>query len=348
MLSSGWVCYLPGMKPVSRWAVAALVTLSGIASSAFAQVEYVREIEVPSGWRSVLGTSQSPFESVGPYTRPYLTKEQAYFALNTSTGEFDWGADWQIEVRLSPDSRLAWMGGGATSNAHVLAITSLGTILTYNITFQAITWDAPLAGNFGSVVHSIAPFSLDTPISMITDLGHHTIDRITGTVNAAPLSGVDTATTHFMAYGADGLLYVLDYGNERIASFDPDNAFAPVNNFNLNSDPGTITANEQFAIGINGSFYLSDGLGGGSYYNSLGEFEGVFMLPEGTEGTPYTGQSFINTDARGNIFVYDAQTGLHQYQDTSVVPEPGMVALLGLGMVVLLALRRRLPILRTG
>ena len=189
----------------------------------------------------------------------------------------------------------------------------------------------PLAGVLTSHLIPSRPSAWNLRSHFLRDDKHFTIDFLTGVMSERPLPGVDTATTHFMSYGADGLLYVLDYGNGRIASFDPENTFAAVSSFDLES--GVTTANEQFAIGINGSFYLSDGLGGGSYYNSDGVFQGIFALPEGTEAAPYSGKSFINTDASGAILVYDAETGLHQYQDMSIIPEPSTYAL-ALGSVL--------------
>lgn len=97
----------------------------------------------------------------------------------------------------------------------------------------------------------------------------------------------------YQSQGQDGLLYVLGYANNRMASFNPDNAFAPMGSFTLNTDPEVVTANSPFGTGLNGSFYLADGLGGGSYYNSTGVFKGTFAAPEGSVADSYTGANYI-------------------------------------------------------
>ncbi len=61
---------------------------------------------------------------------------------------------------------------------------------------------------------------------MIAD-NQHFCSRTTGELIAQPLAEVDMSTAFYQSYGQDGLLYVLDYGGtSRMASFDPDNAFA--------------------------------------------------------------------------------------------------------------------------
>ncbi len=174
-------------------------------------------------------------------------------------------------------------------------------------------------------------------VSFITDQQHYTLSKSTGEMTAFSLSGVDMDEAFYQYYGQDGLLYVLDYGNDRIASFDPDSAFAPVSSFSLNT--GVTTANVQFAIGITGSVYLADGLGGGSYYDSTGAFQGTFSLPGGTVGAPYEGASYVSTDSAGRVYIFDSATGFHQYDDVAV-PEPG-TALAGLALIGLVGAARR-------
>jgi len=157
---------------------------------------------------------------------------------------------------------------------------------------------------------------------------------------ATPTSVMDDLASNafYLSFAPNGNLYVLDYGNDRMVGFDPTNSFEQIVEFNLQT--GLTTANEQFAIGRNGNFYLSDGLGGGSTYAADGAYLNSFSLPDGVEGDIYSGASYLSADAAGRVYVCDSETGFHQYQDTSVVPEPLTWALFGLGAVALLFRRR--------
>jgi hypothetical protein len=318
-----------------------LFALLALASSAFAEVNYVRAFDIPGTFAyPIISSSQSPTSGVGAYRLPDAFSELEYAALDVSTGMFG-GAVTYPGFLVNTDTVFAWVGQSPTGAYSFLVTRGLITVYSINDTVSLGT--VPLSAAF-SRARSLAAQSLESPVSLIAEdndhnTAHCTVDPATGVMTHRPLAGT-SATTHFMAYGADGLLYVLDYGNDRIASFDPANAFAPVGSFSLNPDPEILVANQQFAIGVNGSFYFADGQGGGSYYNSLGQFQGTFGLSEDAATASYTGASFINTDAEGNIFVYDSAKGLHQYQDTRVVPEPGTFALLGLGALTLLFRRR--------
>lgn len=311
--------------------------------SAFAEVNYVRNIAMPDFFEGspILSTSQSPIFGDG-YRVPDTLSQHGYASLDVSTGTFGEQLSYPDFV-LIPTSILAWVGQ-SSPGTYSISLTNR-QILVFNVDRVEATAPVRLKKD-GELfapqnAYSVAALSLN-PISLLADNSHYTVDPFTGETTERSLAGVDTATTRFMSYGADGLLYVLDYGNDRIATFDPNNnfAFLPLKSFALNPDPEILVANQQFAIGVNGSFYLADGQGGGSYYNSLGQYQGTFGLPTDPVLNPYTGASFINTDAEGNIFVYDSAKGLHQYQDTSIVPEPGTVALIGLGALALLFRRR--------
>ncbi|CAN5702741.1 hypothetical protein BH09VER1_BH09VER1_05450 [soil metagenome] len=321
------------------WVVAVLIALDFTVTSSFAQVNYVRDIAMPTG-SFFLSTTQSPFDAGGTNSFPYLTTDTSeYYVLDRNAGQFEVGMGvYPSNLKLNNRSVLAWVGQGS-EGPFMLSTSPQRSLQTYYAP-QDTVLSSPLISVVYASVYSIAAPSIDGPVSIITSSGHYTVDNTTGTATLYALAGVNTASAKFMSYGADGLLYVLDYGNNQMDSFDPDNAFAAVTSFNLNTDLGTVTANEQFAIGINGSFYLGDGTGGGSYYNSLGVFQGVFNTG-GATGTAYTGQSFINTDATGGIYVYNNATGLHQYQDTSVVPEPSTWTLFLLGGLGLWVWKRR-------
>lgn len=315
-----------------------LLVLGSLTFSAFAQVEYVRDIEVPSDAPFIFSTSQAPFDLAGTSQFPLLFTEPAeFYIFSPEFGVFSDVRTLPPNIKFIRDSLLTWVGR-SEGGPMLLAVTLNRTIITYDWN-DLLTTSLPFISVELETLTSLAAQSLNGSLSLIGDNQHYTVNRLTGQMTDRPLAGVDTATTKFMSYGGDGLLYVLDYGNSRIASFDPDNAFAAIGSFTL--ETGVPTANQQFAIGINGSFYLADGSGGGSYYSKTGAYLGTFALPENAATASYTGQSFINTDAEGNIFVYDSAKGLHQYQDASVVPEPSTCALAIGTLLGALILRRR-------
>lgn len=109
-----------------------------------------------------------------------------------------------------------------------------------------------------------------------------TLDPAAPVISLNPANGEATATSvmddispnaFYLPFAPDGKLYVLDYGNERMVSFDPGNGFEQIGEFSLCTEltPEDLQiANTQFAIGRDGSFYLGDGLGGGSPYGADG------------------------------------------------------------------------------
>jgi hypothetical protein len=316
-----------------------------LAAPASAQVEFVRDIVQPDGMTAVISASQAPYETSSPdYSAPasptpYFFTETKYYSLDSSTGVVAPAEDLPIALsRLNKDVSVGAFAGQNTSAPFVFAVSQQRFLVTFNIsTGKTSSTPRLTAGVFTSLA---ARNRDDTPLSLIADNQHFTVNRNTGELIAQPLADVDMSAAFYQSYGQDGLLYVLDYGHSRMASFDPDNAFAPVGGFDLMT--GITTANGQFGIGINGSFYLADGLGGGSYYDAAGAFLDTFELPEGAIADPYTGASYVSTDSAGRVYVFDTATGFHQYQDVSVVPEPATWCLvIGTGALLVAARRRR-------
>jgi hypothetical protein len=147
--------------------------------------------------------------------------------------------------------------------------------------------------------------------------------------------------------GPDGLLYVLDYGNNRIESFDPTTGAFHAQ-FSL---AGVTVAPNSLAISANGHIYIGDGQGGGSVFDLAGSLIGTFDPPAGDwtagdggliAGAPTGEQNFLEYDGMGNIFTYTEGEGLMMYKDPtySAVPEPSTWALLLLGVGGLFILRR--------
>lgn len=328
-----------------------LLALFGITSTAFAQVEYMREIPVPAGATEIISVSQAPYVTDDPGVINALpnisTNTSQFYSLDPLGGVYSEGRYYAPNFKIRSFCHLTWLGKSTADNLEqnivgsgptLILVYDGGYIQTYDVKKEQRTNSVNIPMEFEGI-SSVAARSLNNPISVLSESQHYTVDHLTGAVTLQPLAGVDAATTQFMAYGANGLLYVLDYGNNRIASFDPDNAFAPISSFNLQT--GVTTANVQFAIGITGSFYLADGLGGGSYYNSLGEFQGIFTLPGDATTSTYWGESYITTGADGSVYVYDSAYRFQPYQDISVIPEPSTCALTIGTLLGALILRRR-------
>jgi hypothetical protein len=321
-----------------------------LAAPASAEVDYVRDIVQPDGMARVVPAPQAPYETSSPdYSTPasptpYFVTTTQYYSLDSSTGVVARGIGFPSAFKLNQDSVGAFAGQNTPASLF-FTVTALSTLQAFNLSRgQILSPTPPLdAGAFTSLAARNRDGNL---LSLIADNQHFTANRTTGELIAQPLTGVDMSAAFYQSYGQDGLLHVLDYGHSRMASFDPDNAFAPVGGFDLNTSPGITTANVQFGIGLNGSFYLADGLGGGSYYNAAGVFQGTFALPGGAVADSYTGASYVSTDSAGRVYVFDSATGIHQFQDTAItaVPEPATYAagIAGLLGTIIFLRRRRL------
>lgn len=309
-----------------------------LAAPASAQVDYVREVVLPGGLATVLPAPQGPYETdyfTSASPKPYFVTTTNYYSLNSSTGAFGPAAQFPANAILDADSITVFVGQNTGPQLFIISARQ------FLVTFDILNGSIVSAHIEADVFSSLAARNRDgNLLSLIADNQHFTVDRFTGELIARPLAGVDMGAAFYQSYGQDGLLHVLDYNNSRMVSFDPDNAFASVGSFDLM--PGVTTTNSQFGIGINGSFYLADGLGGGSYYDAAGAFQGTFGLPEDAVASPYTGANYVSTDSAGHVYVFDSATGIHQYQDASVVPEPATSGLvIGAGALLVAACRRR-------
>ncbi len=322
----------------------AVLAIPGLVVHASAQVNYVRELGVPSYPLRVLNTTQAPYEIANPsysfQPPPFLFTKDGYYPIDSATGTLPaFATAWPVGHVASPESIVTYAGQN-TANPVVAFTTAALRLTTVDMTSR-VALAAPSLSGGPEFLFSMAARGRDHDlVSFIGDGQHYTVSKSGGQMTAMPLDDVDMDDAFYQSYGQDGLLYVLDYSNERIASFDPDNAFEPVGSFSLNT--GVTTANVQFAIGITGSFYLADGLGGGSYYDSTGAFQGAFSLPVATVGNPYEGASYVSTDSAGRVYVFDRATGFHQYADAAVsaVPEPG-TTLAGVALLCLAGASRR-------
>jgi hypothetical protein len=237
------------------------------------------------------------------------------------------------------NTSIAAASGYGTVSSNFYFFNTDSEIVTYNTTTQMVTArafaDAAIEKNSLTVTANGTASFIGMDAS--GNQGVFTLNLQTGAfanVVSSASGGFLSTTTEYEHFGADGLLYVLDYGNNRMDVLDPNNAFAQVRQFTLQ---GTV-ANMQFAMGFDGSIFLGDGAGGGEMYNSTGDLLSTFTLPAGsyTDPFPAGSASYIDETPDGSVFVFDS-TGAHQYS-VSAIPEPSAAALLAVGVV---ALRRR-------
>ena len=334
------------------WAVAILMALGGIASSAFAQVEYVRELVGTEGIAGgePLAITQGPIYYSDTPSQTIITRYSPYsgviFKVNSATGVVSDPKSLPDGVFIASYSQISIVGQGAAQPYYYI-VGPQGEIFTMNPLKHTLVYlPLPYIQVFAIDFYSIAaPRPESAEISFIYSdanrgTAHAMINLETGVATTTSVMSNLGSEALYQSYGQDGLLYILDYGNDRMVSFDPANALAQIGEFTLQT--GITTANAQFAIGVNGNFYLGDGLGGGSTYAADGTYLNSFVLPEGVVGDPYTGASYLSTDSAGRVYVYDSATGFHQYQDMSVVPEPSTCALaVGALLGALIFSRRR-------
>lgn len=324
------------------------MALGGIASSAFAQVEYVRELIGTEGIADgspLMKITQDPIYYSDTPTQTLITLNGQIFQVDSTTGVVSSSSFLPDGVFLASYSQISIVGQGSTQPYYYIA-GAQGEMLTINPLRNTVVYvPPPFIQLAARTFYSMAAQSrASAEISLIyADENSMTaqamINRETGVGTETSVMSSLGSEAFYQSYGQDGLLYILDYGNDRMVSFDPANAFAQTGTFDLNT--GVTTANIQFAIGVNGNFYLGDGLGGGSTYAPDGTYLNSFALPEGVGGDPFTGDSYLSTDSAGRVYVYNSATGFHQYQDMSVVPEPSTYALVIGGILGALACRRR-------
>jgi hypothetical protein len=143
-----------------------------------------------------------------------------------------------------------------------------------------------------------------------------------------------------LAFGPDGLLNVIDTGDQRILRFDPV-TLGFVSAFSL---ANTTTDNTSFTISSTGFVFTNDVAGGhGTIYNyatgqSVGHYTALSNPDEGN-----LGKLAMTADNNGLVYIYDTPSRLSVYDTNSLaaIPEPSTYALLA-GLAALgLANRRK-------
>ena len=344
-----------------RW----LILLAGfalLAPTVRAQVTYLGEIGGMIGHTPFLLTANAPFDLSDPLYnsstthKPWVVTSQSYYTIDPATGAASDPGTLPFSVKLTTDSRVSFAGRN-TSNPTALIlgfrktlyIVSLGgptPVLTDPAAYDGLPVRVAVVDSMAAVNRTTLTIIGDGYFSSVNSLVTETDEwgfRFIPPFNYFEIAGGTgqrefSLSTHYHAYGPNGLVYLLDYGNNRMQILDPQNAFAYVSEFTLN--PSVTTANMQFAIGVNGNVYLGDGQGGGSAYDADGDFLGAFVLPVDPTSPGSGGAPYLTTDASGRIYILDG-AGNHIYQDLTVIPEPSTCGLIAGAGTALLALYRR-------
>ena len=154
------------------------------------------------------------------------------------------------------------------------------------------------------------------------------------------------------ALSTDGAtLYVLDYGNLRIASYDTTTGVF-LGDFAMPADTADTALSYR-----NGRMYTANGNGGGRIYDAptgipIGAFQSevanaarpvVSIIPGTLEGGTAPSDITLVLARGSNIVLMDGTTGVHGFTDTAdSVPEPATLALATLALAALALARRRL------
>ena len=330
--------------------LAALLLAALAPAPALAQITYESEVVVPAfedpnNTLVVIPTVQTPTSPSDPLYNPaldpaqFLITDAGYYKYTTSS--ISNPAAFPNVIKLDPLSMVAIIGQGTNDPVAYIYSNPLVQLIRYDLTTNTIVLPSPFLDFFSNKADSLA-VSQTGGVTMIADGLGYSVDpsKGTGTLifngNGGGNAPGQFSNALYQDYGPNGLLYVLDYGNQRVQVLDPANAFAPVGQFALQAG----LANMAFAIGPDGNFYFGDGNGGGQAYTANGTYEGSFATGTSTPTTATSNAPYVSADGKGDVFVFDS-TGAHQFLDTSVVPEPATWALFILGLVGLFAIGRQ-------
>ncbi len=327
-------------------AIAAL-GLAILARPALAQeVNYQQEVTFSGSLSQVFATVYDPVNPAdvsdpGSHMLVGAGPNRGNYYVFSSTAATSARQLFPPELNLDPQFSLTAVTGFGTVAPRIYFYNALNQIITFNLTTFEIVSQPFVDGILeASSLALSSGASHTTLIGMIVDGSHGGFEINLQTGAATKVFSTDgdgalSTSTLYQHYGADGMLYLLDYGNNRVVALDPDNSYAQAFTFTLQST----VANMQFAMGADGSIFLGDGAGGGSMYSATGTLLDTFALPDGSYTDPFTSgiAPYVDYTPDGHVFVFD-NTGAHQYE---VVPEPSTWALLALGFIGTVLWRRK-------
>ncbi len=313
--------------------VAFLATTAGRAAAG-GDVSYVRKVPLPAGHGEIVHQNVSPAGlGDGNARESYLITVDEEFLLNVS-GVF---------VLYGPrPPELSRVGASPISLSQQPCL--------YEPSKRSLLLAAP-EGRGGNTLYDLCledqvsggatPMSIDlhpsTAIAAQNVVGNGVVGVAGGqlyvTTSALdPISSYIIATNgnladqisgaNELAFAPNGLLYVWDYGNQRVQIFDlSDTGHEHQGSFPFNPSPDT--GGWGFAISAQGRLYVGDGQGGGSVYDLSGNFIEAFTPPPADQGVDPAilpgDASYIGYDYTGNIYVMD-DTGYYNYFDAASTP----------------------------
>jgi hypothetical protein len=301
----------------------AWLILFSAASNLSAQPVYVRDIALPVGHNPILRTDAVIQD------RQYLTTtSQVYYrdvrSLSTWTLALSqFGTD--ISAQLGSE-----VAGPASSGGDLFMTGARLALYDLNLTTLSLQASVTVTGVQPSIGLSV---NQGLSLAMLSGDRIFSINLANGGA-AAALTTAGTGLGHLyqaqaggMTFGPNGLVYVLDNpANDhfRIQSFSfIDGSVQSTFNIAAGLLP---TGPAGMAISPSGRIYIGDGVGGGLAYDLLGNSLGAFSPPAPDPSNPFNpgtgGVSYVSVDTVGGIYVYDRNSGLHQYADISAIPEP--------------------------
>jgi len=329
--------------------VIAALSFAALAWPAMAQeVNYQQEVTFPGPVSTVFSTvydTLSPTDVSDPSSHMLVgaSPTRGSFYVFSSTAATSTRQLLPPELNLDPGYSLTAVTGFGTPAPTIYSYNALNQIITFNLTTYEIESQPFLPDILDGLSLAVSSGASHTTMIGTTPAGDHggfELNLQTGAstkIFSTDGTGALSTSTLYQHYGANGLLYLLDYGNNRMVALDPNNSFAPSFSFILQNT----VANMQFAMDASNDIFLGDGTGGGSMYSSTGTLLDTFTLPSGSYTDPFSSgiHPYLDSTPDGHVFVFDT-TGAHQYE-VEAVPEPGTLALLALGSLCLWAWRRR-------
>ena len=363
----------------------ALSSLAALRLHAQVQLDAVGNLPLPEGHGFVIGVNVIPV--YGPYTSPKLmlfTTEQSYqtdWVVDSNGASLDtWYHLWdltQFGSILFEESLVVRQPSINVTNYYYTGGNTANKLIDYQQTPPNVNFTRRI-GDFTSVPNGLVMKELlgsSNPAGMFfsTSTGTSNSDttpalvyvpdvRAGATTDPIPVAPANIFATSgpgkvstgvgALAIGPDGLLNVLDTGDQRIIRYNAD-TFEYVSEFALGN---TDTDRNTFTITPNGYIFTAnlDSLGGSIYNYFTGEFIGTYGTTDSFSEVGLGGKTSLTVSESGYVFAYDhlgsGGTGderIYVYDSNQLapasIPEPSTGGLLA-GSAALVAgfFRRRM------